>query len=143
MSILRNYDLKDLSILVVEDVEQIRSALINILVEMGFTKIAAANNGLQALRKMYMKREDDMKNYDLIITDINMPYLDGLELLVKLKSDEDYKDIPVIFISTEDQKDTILKAFTLGAKNYIIKPFSMNIVVKKIAEVLPQYFNKI
>jgi len=74
---------------------------------------------------------------DLILLDINMPEMDGFETLIKLKKDERYSKIPVIFITSRDDKESVLKGLTLGAADYFIKPFE----TKKLIESIEKHLN--
>jgi two-component system, chemotaxis family, chemotaxis protein CheY len=73
---------------------------------------------------------------DLILLDWNMPGMNGYELLKKLKSDVKYKSIPVMMVTTESSKSNIVSAIQAGAANYMVKPFSMDELTKKILECL-------
>jgi two-component system chemotaxis response regulator CheY len=106
------------SILIVEDSPTMRSLLNSSLEELsGVVKITEANSGFEALRELPRGR------YDLVVTDINMPDINGLELVSFVKSNETYRDIPLIIVSTEGSERDRAKGMELGADAYLVKPF--------------------
>jgi two-component system chemotaxis response regulator CheY len=105
-------------ILIVEDSETMRVWLASTLEELDQpVKITAAASGFEALR--CLPREA----YDLIVTDINMPDINGLELVSFVKSNGAYRDIPLVIISTESSERDREKGLSLGAEAYLVKPF--------------------
>ena len=105
-------------ILIVEDSPTMRSLLSTSLEELdGPIKITQVASGFEALR--YLPREQ----YDLIVTDINMPDINGLELVSFVKSNASYRDIPLIIVSTESSERDRDKGLELGADAYLVKPF--------------------
>ncbi|MCF6239530.1 MAG: response regulator [Candidatus Marinimicrobia bacterium] len=81
-----------------------------------------------------LKRENG--NIDLILLDRHMPVMDGLEMLQAVKADDSYKDIPVTMVTVETERKEIQKAISMGAKNYLIKPFTQENLIGKIMESL-------
>ena len=105
-------------ILIVEDSETMRALLASTLEELDEpVKITEAASGFEALR--CLPREQ----YDLIVTDINMPDINGLELVSFAKSNSAYRDIPLVIISTEGSERDREKGLSLGADAYLVKPF--------------------
>jgi len=105
-------------ILIVEDSETMRALLASTLEELESpVKITEAASGFEALR--WLPREP----YDLIVTDINMPDINGLELVSFAKSNGAYQDIPLVIISTEGSERDREKGISLGADAYLVKPF--------------------
>ena len=105
-------------ILIVEDSETMRALLASTLEELEQpVKITEAASGFEALR--CLPRED----FDLIVTDINMPDINGLELVSFAKSNDSYRDIPLVIISTEGSERDREKGISLGADAYLVKPF--------------------
>jgi two-component system chemotaxis response regulator CheY len=105
-------------ILIVEDSETMRALLASTLEELGEpVKITEAASGFEALRCLPRER------YDLIVTDINMPDINGLELVSFAKSNDAYRDIPLVIISTEGSERDREKGLSLGADAYLVKPF--------------------
>ena len=106
------------SILVVEDSATMRSLIASSLEELGGpVKITEAPSGFEALRVL------PRGPYDLIVTDINMPDINGLELVSFVKSSESYREIPLIIVSTEGSERDREKGLGLGADAYLVKPF--------------------
>jgi len=103
--------------LVVDDIEFNRISVTTYLTICGF-EVNSVENGLEGLKAISEKK------YDLIFSDIDMPYMNGLEFLKKIKKNKDYKDIPVIMLSTKDDEHTVNYAKVLGAIAYITKPYN-------------------
>lgn len=97
----------------------------------GFEFLEAAD-GKEALEIL----EREKGQVDLILLDRHMPVMDGLEMLQALKSNDMYKDIPVTMVTVELDRDEIQKAIDMGAKNYLVKPFSQENLIGKIMEGL-------
>ena len=116
-------------ILIVDDLEANRCILEEIIQDMGCRPVAAAS-GEEALRLIGEARPR------LILSDISMPGMDGYELCRALKNDKKTKNIPIIFISAYDNPKDIIEGFSLGGADYITKPFSVPILIRKIAAVL-------
>lgn len=91
-----------------------------------------AQNGFEALEKI---NQNDGK-YDLILLDCNMPGMNGLEVLREIKNNEKFEDIPIMMVTTESGKDTILEAIRMGAVNYMIKPFTIEELMKRILQCI-------
>lgn len=105
------------NILIVEDSATIRSMIISTLESFGEFKFTEAPNGFEALKELPRDK------FDLIITDINMPDINGLELVSFIKKSELYKNIPLFIISTEGSEADVKKGMDLGVDEYIVKPF--------------------
>ena len=105
------------------------------VIVLGYGFLEAAN-GLEAL-DVIAKNHDDIA---LIILDVNMPEMDGFELLRRVKADPVYKDIPVMMLTTESERGKIIEAIQAGAVNYICKPFQQEDLTVKIAESLGEGF---
>jgi len=118
-------------ILIVEDSPTMRSLLSTSLEELdGPIKITQVASGFEALR--YLPREQ----YDLIVTDINMPDINGLELVSFVKSNASYRDIPLIIVSTESSERDRDKGLELGADAYLVKPFAPDALRDLVRELL-------
>jgi two-component system chemotaxis response regulator CheY len=119
------------NVLVVEDSKAIRSMIRVSLEEAGGFFVAEAANGYEALKALPTRR------FDLIVTDINMPDINGLELISFVGSNPAYKDIPLIIVSTEKSDEDKKRGLALGASSYVIKPFlkeDLMAAVKKTLE---------
>ena len=105
-------------ILIVEDSATMRSLIVSCLEELGEpVKITEASSCFEALR--YLPRDE----FDLVVTDINMPDINGLELVSFVKTNEAYRSIPLIIVSTEGSDRDRDKGMSLGADAYVVKPF--------------------
>ena len=125
---------KKKTILVVDDMVQIRNILQFSLHKEGYDVILA-DNGADALKQV---SDDDSlfsKTIDLIILDIMMPRMDGYEVLKKLRSSDSTKDIPVIFLTAKAQKKDVAKGIEAGANDYLVKPFKLADLFKKIKQL--------
>jgi two-component system chemotaxis response regulator CheY len=118
-------------ILAVDDSPTMRRIIINTLKRAGFDDIVEACDGKDALAKL---RVDDEVN--LVITDWNMPEMDGLTFVSTLRSMEKYKDLPVLMVTTRSVKEDIVQALKAGVTNYIVKPFTPDTLKEKIEQVL-------
>jgi len=108
-------------ILIVEDSATMRSLIATSLEDLDVpVKITEASSGFEALR--YLPRED----FDLVVTDINMPDINGLELVSFIKNNEKYSRIPLVIVSTEGSERDRDKGLGLGASAYLVKPFELD-----------------
>ena len=120
------------SVLVVEDSSTMRSLIASTLEELGVAlKITEASSGFEALRVL------PRGSYDLIVTDINMPDINGLELVSFVKGNEAYCSIPLIIISTESSDRDREKGLSLGADAYLVKPFEPDDLLQIARDLLP------
>ena len=121
---------KKQTIMIVEDDSFVMDIYKTKLSQEGFS-VVEAENGAEALKKL-----KDVKP-DLMLLDIIMPYMDGLEVLKKMKENEDTKNIPVILLTNLSQKEEVDKGMSLGAKDYLIKShFTPSEVLEKIKSCL-------
>ena len=119
----------DMKILVVDDFATMRRILRNVLKQLGFTNISEADNGKTALKEL---KKD---TYDLVLCDWNMPEMPGIDLLNKVRSDDELKSIPFVMVTAEAQKDNILEAVKAGVSSYIVKPFTPETVSTKLKKI--------
>jgi len=121
-----------LNILVVDDSTAIRKILIRVLRQtaLAIGEIFEARDGLEAL--------DIVRNHtlNLILSDINMPNLDGLGLLAELKGSDQWRSLPVVMITTEGSEEKVSQAIRLGSAAYIRKPFTAEQIQEKIGALL-------
>ncbi len=118
-------------ILIVDDSQLIHSMYRLVLNRYNGCRIVDAMNGLEALD--VLSRESD---FDLILLDINMPVMNGIQFMEKIKTENIYRQIPIIVISTEGKEEDTLRALKLGAWGYIVKPFKPNMLYDLIEKVL-------
>jgi two-component system, chemotaxis family, chemotaxis protein CheY len=120
------------NVMIVDDSNAMRAVIKKIISMSGFKmdKCLNAGNGKEALDILAHEW------VDVIISDINMPEMNGLELLAKLKQDDLYREIPVILISTEGSDERMQKAFAGGAQGFIKKPFLPEELRKKLYEII-------
>jgi len=119
-------------VLVVDDSSTMRRILTNCLNEAGYKDIVHAADGLEAL-DVLAKQAGDI---GLILADWHMPNMDGFSLLQQVKSDDATKAIPVVMVTTQAEKQSVMDALKVGAANYVVKPFTPEIIKEKITEVL-------
>ncbi|MDY0004344.1 MAG: response regulator [Polyangia bacterium] len=122
--------MRELSALIVEDSPTMRQLLVFALSRVRGLSVAEADDGLDALKKL------SQMSFDIIITDINMPIMDGLKLVKRVRSDERYKDIPVVIITTEGGEEDRKRALALGANAYITKPIRAPQVIQTVRQLL-------
>jgi len=117
--------------LIVDDSMTMRRIIKNILSQLGYDDedIYEAKDGEEAWELI---QDIDL---DLILTDWNMPNMNGLELVKKIKSDNNYSDIPILMITTEGGKSEVVTALKAGVDNYIVKPFGATVLQEKIKAV--------
>ncbi len=117
-------------IMVVDDSKTIRNLLAFVMKAEGF-KVTTAEDGLDGLEQLY-----NGAKVDLIISDINMPRMDGFTFIKTLREQEAYKDTPIIVLSTEGQQKDIQKGMSFGANLYMIKPAQPEKMVRNIKMLL-------
>lgn len=117
-----------LDVMIVDDSAAIRKILHRVLVqaEIPLGKVREAADGREALEMLKAER------VGLILSDINMPNMDGIELLGKLKSDSAYCTIPIVMVTTEGSQARVLQALELGAAGYVRKPFTADQIKEKL-----------
>jgi len=120
---------KNMKILIVDDFSTMRRIIKNILKQLGFERIEEAEDGEQA----YNKLQND--SFDFVITDWNMPNLDGLGLLKKVRGDKRLKDLPILMVTAEAEKDKVIEAIKAGVNNYIVKPFTEEVIKEKMDKI--------
>jgi two-component system chemotaxis response regulator CheY len=116
--------------LVVEDSPTMRQLIVFALRRIRGLNVIEASDGIDALRKLSAGR------LDIILADINMPIMDGLKLVKRVRSDETMKDIPIIIITTEGAEEDRQRALALGANAYITKPIQAPQVIAQVKELL-------
>ena len=123
-------DLTQMKFLVVDDFSTMRRIVRGLLKEMGITHADEAEDGSIALN---MLRNN---NYDFVVSDINMPNMNGFELLKAIKADPTLKHLPVLMVTAEARKEDIVLAVQSGAAGYIVKPFTKATLEDKIIKII-------
>lgn len=117
-------------VLVIDDDPTTRRIIIKLIKEIGFTEVSEAENGQQAYDLL------QLGNYDLILSDWDMPVMSGMELLVKVRADDNLKAKPFIMITANESKESIIAAAKAKVSQYIVKPFTIQSLRAKIEKVL-------
>ena len=118
------------SIITVDDSSTMRRIIKNTLQKLGFETILEAGNGLEALEVMSKNK------VDMVVTDWNMPEMDGLTFVKAVRAKDEYKDLPILMITTEAAKEDILTALRSGVNNYVVKPFTPETLQEKVFKLL-------
>lgn len=118
------------SCLVVEDSPMMRQLIVFALSRIKNIQVTEADDGIVGIKKLANAK------FDLVITDINMPIMDGLKLVKRIRSDEVHKEVPIIIITTEGSSEDRERAMLLGASAYITKPIQAPQVIEKVKELL-------
>ncbi|MBU1052838.1 MAG: chemotaxis response regulator CheY [Proteobacteria bacterium] len=119
----------NMKVLVVDDFATMRRIVKNILKQIGFSNIIEAEDGKSAFKLL------QNGSFDLIMCDWNMPEMPGIELLTKIRADEQLKTIPFVMVTAEAQKNNILDAVKAGVSSYIVKPFTAETVDQKLKKI--------
>jgi two-component system chemotaxis response regulator CheY len=120
----------DLKFLVVDDFSTMRRIVRGLLKEMGCNNVDEAEDGAVAINMLKNSR------FDFVVSDINMPNMNGFDLLRAVKSDDTLKHIPVLMVTAEARKEDIVMAAQSGAAGYIVKPFTKATLEEKVQKIL-------
>jgi two-component system chemotaxis response regulator CheY len=120
-----------MKILFVEDSALLRRAMVKAVQEVGY-KTVEAENGMEALARL----RTHGPSIDLVVLDWNMPIMSGYEVLVKMRSQETYSNIPVLMATSDGVEEDVRKAIKAGATGYLVKPFTPEALVKQISGIL-------
>jgi two-component system chemotaxis response regulator CheY len=115
--------------LVVDDFSTMRRIVRNLLKELGFLNADEAEDGAVALAKL------TSEHFDFVVTDWNMPNMDGLTLLQQIRANAQIKHLPVLMITAEAKKENIVAAAQAGASGYIVKPFTAATLNEKLSKI--------
>ncbi|MGE5790155.1 MAG: chemotaxis response regulator CheY [Syntrophaceae bacterium] len=121
---------KNLKILIVDDFATMRKVIRNLLKQGGFENVVEAEDGVAALKVL------KSQPVDFIISDWNMPNMSGLELLKAVRSDDELKALPFLMVTAEALKDNVVAAVKAGVSNYIVKPFTAEVLNEKIEKIV-------
>lgn len=122
-------DPSKIKFLVVDDFSTMRRIVRNLLKELGFTNVDEAEDGVVALSKL------QGGGFDFVVSDWNMPNMDGLTLLQTVRSDPSLKNLPFLMITAEAKKENIIAAAQAGASGYIVKPFTAATLNEKMTKI--------
>ncbi len=120
-----------MKLLVVDDSSTMRRIIKNTLARLGYKDILEGGDGLEGWAAM-----DANPDIDMLITDWNMPEMNGLELVKKVRADGRFKDLPIIMVTTEGGKAEVITALKAGVNNYIVKPFTPQVLKEKLGAVM-------
>ena len=119
-----------LKVLIVDDFPTMRRIIKSLMGQLGFKTFVEAEDGALALRAL-----KDHGNFELVVSDWNMPNMTGLELLVTVRSDPQLKHLPFLMVTAEAEKENILAAVKAGVSNYIVKPFTALTLKEKLERI--------
>ena len=119
--------------LIVDDFSTMRRIVRNLLKEIGYGNAEEAEDGVAALHLLKSKK------FDFIVSDINMPNMDGFELLKSVRADETLKGIPFLMVTAEAKKEDIVSAAQNGANGYIVKPFTKATLEEKVQKIMQKH----
>ena len=121
---------KKIKVLVVDDFATMRKVIRNLLKQIGYENVVEAENGQVALRILKSQK------IDFIVSDWNMPTMSGLELLKAVRGDEDLNKTPFLMVTAEALKENVVEAVKAGVNNYIVKPFTAEVLEEKIKKII-------
>ncbi|KAA0014511.1 chemotaxis protein CheY [Billgrantia pellis] len=120
---------KSMSFLVVDDFPTMRRIVRSLLKELGYTNVEEAEDGQEALAKLRSG------SFEFVVSDWNMPNLDGLEMLKQIRADAALKELPVLMVTAEAKKENIIAAAQAGASGYVVKPFTAATLEEKLNKI--------
>ena len=120
----------DMKFLIVDDFSTMRRIVRGLLKESGFNNAEEAEDGVMALQKLRNDR------FEFVVSDINMPNMNGFELLNQIRADAALKGLPVLMVTAEARKEDIVTAAQSGANGYIVKPFTKGTLEEKVAKIV-------
>ena len=120
---------KNMKILVVDDFSTMRRIIKNLLKDLGFTNVQEADDGNTALPML------NQGDFDFVVTDWNMPGMQGIDLLRNIRSDDKLKHLPVLMVTAEAKKEQIVAAAQAGVNGYVVKPFTAATLKEKLDKI--------
>lgn len=118
-----------IKVLVVDDMSTMRRIVKNVLRQIGFSDIVEAENGQDALTKL------KGGGFGLVVSDWNMPVMQGIELLRAVRGDAELKTLPFLMVTAEAQKENLIEAVQAGVSNYVVKPFTAEVLQGKLEKI--------
>ena len=119
----------NMKFLVVDDFSTMRRIVRNLLKELGFSNVHEAEDGVDALKKLRAE------SFDFVVSDWNMPNMTGIDLLREIRKDDALKHLPVLMVTAEAEKDKVVTAIKAGVNNYVVKPFTAEILKEKMDKI--------
>ena len=120
----------DMKFLIVDDFSTMRRIVRGLLKEMGYNNADEAEDGQVALNML------KSSHYDFVVSDINMPNMNGFDLLKHIRAEESLKNLPVLMVTAEAKKEDIVLAAQNGASGYIVKPFTKATLEEKLTKII-------
>ncbi|WP_371192718.1 chemotaxis response regulator CheY [Glaciecola sp. SC05] len=120
---------KNMKILVVDDFSTMRRIIKNLLKDLGFTNVQEADDGNTALPML------NQGDFDFVVTDWNMPGMQGIDLLRAIRSSDKLKHLPVLMVTAEAKKEQIIAAAQAGVNGYVVKPFTAATLKEKLEKI--------
>lgn len=127
---------KNMRILIVDDYPNMRRIIKNLLHDLGFDNTDEADDGTTALPML------QGGGYDLLVTDWNMPGMQGIDLLHQVRADDRLKNLPVLMVTSEQKSEQLEEAFQAGVNGYIIKPFTVRTLKEQLEKIFGQVEEK-
>ncbi|MDA8168193.1 MAG: chemotaxis response regulator CheY [Nitrospiraceae bacterium] len=118
-----------MKILVTDDFSTMRRIVKNVLKQLGFENIEEAEDGAQAYARLTQEK------FDFVVSDWNMPNMDGLEFLKKVRANPELKELPFLMVTAEAEKPKVIEAIKAGVSNYVVKPFTAEVLKEKIDRI--------
>ncbi|WNM62797.1 chemotaxis response regulator CheY [Candidatus Nitrospira neomarina] len=118
-----------MKVLVVDDMSTMRRIVKNVLRQIGYSDIVEAENGQDALTKL------KAGGFGLVVSDWNMPVMQGIELLRAVRADAELKTLPFLMVTAEAQKENLIEAVQAGVSNYVVKPFTAEVLQGKLEKI--------
>ncbi len=125
-----------MKILVVDDFSTMRRIVKNVLKQLGFENIDEAEDGAQALAKL------KSGSYGFVVTDWNMPNMDGLDFFKAARAEPNLKELPFLMVTAEAEKEKVIMAIQAGVNNYIVKPFTAEVFKEKMDRIFEKLAKK-
>lgn len=120
-----------MKILIVDDSNTVRRVLTSGLKKLGYNDIIQASGGLEALKELNKHMDIDM-----VITDMLMPVIDGIDLSEKIRNIKRFKKTPIIMLTSSNNREKVMKAKSAGITSYVVKPIDMDILKEKIDQAI-------
>ena len=134
-------DYSHIRVLIVDDRAEMRAIIRSILQHLGIRRVETASDGEEALLKLRTKAASDISSnerqpFNLVISDWIMPKMDGVDLLHAMRSDTKLGQTPFLMVTSQNEKESVLAATTLGVTDYVVKPFSARILEQKVLSLI-------